>query len=48
MKYGIFTKPIHVEKIVNYLNQYTDMDYIISTVKAEIYGYILLALEDRY
>ena len=39
MKYGIFTKPIHVEKIVNYLNQYTDIDYIISTVKQEMYAY---------
>ena len=35
-KLGIFTKPIHVEKIVNYLNQYTDIDYIISTDKKEI------------
>lgn len=37
MKYGIFTKPIHVEKIVNYLNQFTDIDYIISTDKRELY-----------
>ena len=36
MKYGIFTKPIHVEKIVNYLNQNTGVDYIISTNKQEI------------
>jgi len=39
MKYGIFTKPIHVEKIVNYLNQYTKIDYIISTSKEEICAY---------
>ena len=39
MKLGIFTKPIHVEKIVNYLNQYTDVDYIISTNKQEIESY---------
>ena len=37
MKYGIFTKPIHVEKIVNYLNQYTKLYYIISTDKRELY-----------
>ena len=36
MKLGIFTKPIHVEKIVNYLNQHTDINYIISTNKQEI------------
>jgi len=36
MKLGIFTKPIHVEKIVNYLNQNTGVDYIISTNKQEI------------
>lgn len=39
MKYGIFTKPIHVEKIVNFLNQHTDLDYVISTDKQEIYAY---------
>lgn len=39
MKYGIFTKPIHVEKIVNFLNQYTDIDYIISTDKNEVCMY---------
>lgn len=39
MKYGIFTKPIHVEKIVNYLNQNTNLDYIISTNKYELYMY---------
>jgi folate-dependent phosphoribosylglycinamide formyltransferase PurN len=37
--YGIFTKPIHVEKILNYLNQYTDIKYIISTERKEIYAY---------
>ncbi len=36
MKLGIFTKPEHVEKIVNYLNQYTDIKYIISTNRREI------------
>ena len=36
MKYGIFTKPIHVEKLVNYLNQYTKLDYVISTNKYEL------------
>lgn len=36
IKFGIFTKPIHVEKLVNYLNQYTNIDYIISTSKEEI------------
>lgn len=37
MKYAIFTKPIHVEKLTNYLTQYTDLDFIISTDKREIY-----------
>lgn len=35
-KMAIFTKPIHVEKLVNYLNQNTDLDYVISTRKDEI------------
>ena len=39
MKYGIFTKPIHVEKLANHLNQHPDIDYIISTSKEEIYAY---------
>jgi len=39
MKYGIFTKPIYVKKLVNYLNQYTDIDYIIETKKEYIYTY---------
>jgi len=39
MRYGIFTKPIHVEKIVNFLNQHTNVDYIISTEKQEIDAY---------
>jgi len=37
--YGIFTKPCHVEKLVNYLNKYTDIDYIISTSKQDIKSY---------
>ena len=36
MRLGIFTKPCHVEKIVNYLNQWTDITYVISTEKSEI------------
>jgi len=36
MKYGIFTKARQVEKIVNYLNKFTDIDYVISTDKKEI------------
>ena len=39
MKIGIFTKPIHVEKIVNYLNQHTNINYVISTSKQEVYAY---------
>jgi len=39
MKFGIFTKPIHVEKIVNYLNSVGISDYIISTNKREIDSY---------
>ena len=31
MRYGIFTKPRHIEQIVNYLNEYTDVEYFIST-----------------
>lgn len=34
-KYGIFTKPIHVEMIVNFLNK-IKLDYIISTKREEI------------
>lgn len=34
--FGIFTKPVHVEKIVNYLNQETDLKYVISTNKYEL------------
>ena len=37
-KLGIFTKPIHVEKIVNYLNQSTTLDYVVSTDKQEVSG----------
>lgn len=33
MRYGIFTKKRHAEKLVNYLNQYTSIDYLISTCK---------------
>ena len=36
MKLGIFTKPIHVEKIVNFLNQKTKIKYVICTSKNEI------------
>lgn len=39
IKFGIFTKPIHVEKIVNYLNRYTNVSYIISTSREEVYAY---------
>lgn len=39
VKFGIFTKPIHTEKLVNYLNQNTDLDYIISTQKPELLAY---------
>jgi len=35
MKFGIFTKPQHVEKIVNYLNENTELYYIISTDRYE-------------
>jgi methionyl-tRNA formyltransferase len=35
MKYGIFTKEQHVEKIVNHLNLNTDIKYIISTNRWE-------------
>jgi len=38
-RYGIFTKPIHVEKIVNYLNLNREIEYIISTSYEEIYAY---------
>jgi hypothetical protein len=34
-KMGIFTKEHHVEKIVNYLTEYTDIDFIISTNRWE-------------
>lgn len=33
--YGIFTKPQHVEKIVNYLNIWSDVSYLISTNRWE-------------
>jgi len=39
VRYGIFTKPIHVEKLVNYLNMNTDIDYIISTSRGELVAY---------
>jgi methionyl-tRNA formyltransferase len=35
--YLIVTKPIHVEKICNYLNQYTNLKYVITTEKPEIH-----------
>lgn len=37
--FGIFTKSIHVEKLVNYLNTKTDLDYVISTDKRELYNW---------
>jgi len=39
MKYGIFTKTQHVEKIVNFLNENTDLYYVISTNKWEPLAY---------
>ena len=39
MKYGIFTKPVHVEKIVNYLNKYTKIKYIITSDVDELTAY---------
>jgi len=40
MKLGIFTKPIHIEKIVNFLNQHTKiLDYVISTERKETEAY---------
>ena len=36
MKYLIVTKPIHTEKIVNWLNQNTNIDYYITTSKLEL------------
>ena len=38
-KYGIFTKQIHVPKLVNFLNQETDIDYIIGTEKTAPYAH---------
>jgi len=38
MKYGVFTKPVHIEKIVSFLNT-TDLDYVISSQRKEIYAY---------
>lgn len=35
MTYGIFTKPQHVEKIVNFLNTETTLQYVISTKRYE-------------
>lgn len=35
-RYGIFTKPIHIEKIVNFMNR-IDVDYFIATTKSETY-----------
>ena len=35
-RFGIFTKPIHIEKLVRFLND-TDIDYFISTSKEETY-----------
>ena len=39
-KYAIFTKQIHVEKLVNYLTQHTELDFIISTDKRELYNWL--------
>ena len=36
LTYCIFTKPHHVEKIVNFLNQKTDLHYTITSDKQEI------------
>jgi len=38
-KIAIFTKPIHIEKIVNYLNTFIRINYIISTSREEINAY---------
>jgi len=39
VKYAIFTKPHHVEKIVNFLNQHTDIDYVITSDRHEVDAY---------
>ena len=39
MRYGIFTKKQHVEKLVNFLNENTELHYIISTNKWEPLAY---------
>ena len=39
MKYGIFTKPVHVEKLTNFLNLCTKIDYIISTRRDDLVSY---------
>jgi len=39
MRLGIFTKQVHVEKIVNYLNSIDFSDYFISTSREEIMAY---------
>lgn len=36
LEYCIFTKPHHVEKIVNFLNRKTDLHYTITSDKEEI------------
>lgn len=37
MRYGIFTQKRHAEKLVNYLNHHTSIDYLISTCKSAPY-----------
>lgn len=38
VRYLILTKLHHVEKLVNFLNACTDIDYVISTDRHEVYG----------
>lgn len=39
VKYGIFTKPHHVEKIVNFLVNETSIDFVISSDIHEIHAF---------
>lgn len=36
MKFAVFTKPRHVEKLTNFLTQFTNIDFVISTSKQEL------------